>query len=125
METNILEALKKIGVPDNFSEVTRLTRWDGNSIEWDVLDPGPGCRWKLGSRIIRMKNGGFQWLTKTVENGIQCDNATMSFDAKGKFVKGLVNCFAFGWMKMDVEYVEQFLEEICESPIEWDTTVLQ
>jgi len=112
----------KLGLDENVQLAERYTRYNGeilpNETKNKVISEGNGF-WKIGMSVQR-EGDNFHWIAWTVENKTHVKNFDCIITPDGNLVNGKVNCFALGWLKMDQDYVDEYLGEIEENGIVWD-----
>jgi hypothetical protein len=135
-DINVHDVLTAMGLPKTFAVAERRTRIGDGDNEWlpvdwyndHPLNEGYSF-WKLAHRIQHDKSKNqIIWTTKTVENGHQCGNSVLTFDAmSGMYVSGRLNCFSLGWKKLPRNdgYIGEFLQEVTENgAVQWDKVEL-
>lgn len=113
---------ESLGLPKDTVSAVLRTRLNGDVLADDTKceKVDDGGHWQLGHEVKKNKDGTFQWITWTVYDGIHVVNFRAKLSDEGKLMKGIANCFASGWMKLDQDYVDELIVEMNESELEWD-----
>jgi hypothetical protein len=115
--------LEKMGLDSNVEYAERYTRLNDEPLNGKTKNAEVGFgHWKLGQEILK-EGDSYRWITWTVENGSHVQSFNCKVTKDGSLIKGVVNCFALGWMPLDQGYLDDLFEEIEEDPIDWDDII--
>ena len=118
-----MSLFKKLGLPPTVSHAIRHTRINGDTVlEANTRNKkvtNQPCTFKVGLDLITDR-GKVELKSWTVEQGKHVRNFSCLLTPEGKLLSGTVNCFGYGTMAMDEDYIEELLKELEESKIKWD-----
>jgi hypothetical protein len=81
-------------------------------------EPGDG-RYRNSFMVERRDSGEIHLTSLTIHDGAVVQNFAVLLSDDGRVLRGHVNVF-FGLTAMDQAYIDELLEELVETPIEWD-----
>jgi hypothetical protein len=120
-----MTVFEKLGLPATAKHAIRHTRIGDKLLDKSTRDTlvseGPSfC--SNGFEMIVQKDdpNKVRLASWTIDKGYHVRSFYCYVTLDGKLLKGGVNCFGMGHMKMDEDYLEEMWEELEESKITWD-----
>lgn len=109
-------------LPENFLYVCRKTRLNDKLLSEKSKNKLVGEGFYQNGIEIKFKqqNNTFHLKVWTVENKQHVLSFRCVLTNDFKVLRGVVNCFQLGFIKIDQDYVDAFLEELQEKDWQWD-----
>lgn len=117
--------LEKLRLPADTQVALFHTRYndvlyDGTTRDTQLGLESNGGYYRNGIQVSRRGESEFRVESWTIENGFHTFSFLARLDAHGLLKDGSVNCFSLGILEMDQGYIDEFLREVSDTPIEWD-----
>jgi len=125
--------LTKLGLPETTTRAKYHLRLNDSIVVHDaetaalakeVDDPSRFCEpgdghYRNSFMVERLDSGEIHLTSLTIHDGTVVPNFAVLLTDDGRVLSGRVNVFC-GSTAMDQAYIDELLEELAETPIEWD-----
>lgn len=115
-----------LGLPDDVKHAIHHTRYNDKPLlpstrDTFIGDPNKGGYYKNGHELTKQPDGTYHLVGWTVVRAQHVLNYGCTVDTNLNIIEGVVNTFSWGYMPIDQDYLDEYINEWRESPIEWDS----